>query len=75
MQDVTIIMCVEEVLLIIMLYFYTYHSLCRKLYIFFSVDHVQTGRTPLMVASSNGHVEVVRTLIGSQAQLNTQDKV
>ena len=31
--------------------------------------------TPLMAASFEGHVEVVRALIGSQAQLNTQDEV
>ena len=55
-------------------YFSTHHSLCRKLY-FSSVDHVQDGMTPLMLASLKGHVEVVKTLIGSQAQLNTQDKV
>ena len=42
---------------------------------YFSVDHVQTGWTPLMVASLNGHVEVVRALIGSKAQLNTQNEV
>ena len=44
-------------------------------YYFFSVYDVQDGMTPLMGASLNGHVEVVRALIGSQAQVNTQDKV
>ena len=43
--------------------------------VFFFVYHVQDGMTPLMAASINGHVEVVRALIGSQAQLNTQDEV
>ena len=45
------------------------------LYYFFSVYHVQNGWTPLMSASLNGHVEIVKTLIGSQAQVNTQKEV
>ena len=75
-------MCVEElthnyishtvVLYIAVLGELTCHSLCRKLYIF---SDVQNGTTPLMVASLKEHVEVVRVLIGSRAQLNTQDEV
>ena len=36
---------------------------------------MQDGATPLMAASLKGHVEVVGALIGSQAQVNTQDEV
>ena len=41
--------------------------------------HVEVVRalieSPLMVASLDGNVEVVRPLIGTQARLNSQDKV
>ena len=37
--------------------------------------HIQSGGTPLMAASYVGHVDVVKTLIGSQAQVNTQKEV
>ena len=40
-----------------------------------SLSLLQNGMTPLMTASFNGHVKVVRVLIRSQAQLNTQDGV
>ena len=35
----------------------------------------QTGETPLMVAASEGHVDIVRTLMEAKAQVNTQNKV
>ena len=36
---------------------------------------VQNGRTPLMAASSEGHADIVQTLIEAKAQINTQDEV
>ena len=37
--------------------------------------HIQGGWTPLMEASSEGHVDIVRTLIDAKAQINAQRKV
>ena len=39
------------------------------------VNLVQSGRTPLMIASFEGHAGVVQVLIEARAQINTQDKV
>ena len=36
---------------------------------------VQNGRTPLMMASFNGHADIVQTLIEAKTQINTQDEV
>ena len=36
---------------------------------------IQNDRTPLMTASFEGHVHIVRILIKAQAQVNTQDEV
>ena len=36
---------------------------------------IQNGWTPLMIASFEGHVDIVRTLIKAKAQINTQEKV
>ena len=36
---------------------------------------IQDGSTPLMTASFNGHVDIVRILIEAQAQVNIQTKV
>ena len=36
---------------------------------------VQNGWTPLMIASFNGHVDVVRILIEAHADIHKQDKV
>ena len=58
-----------------LLYFYTHATSYVGNYYFFSVDHVQTGRTPLMLASFNGHVEVAKALIGSKAPVNTKNEV
>ena len=61
--------------------FYIYliflHNISQPLYIgnHISLSLLQDGRTPLMTASFNGHVKVVRVLIGSQDQLNSQDEV
>ena len=35
----------------------------------------QNGWTPLMTASFNGHVDIVRILIDAKAQINTQEEV
>ena len=40
-----------------------------------NVCFIQNGQTPLMTASFEGHVDIVRILIETQAQVNTQDKV
>ena len=59
------------------LYLISLHNISQPLYIgnHISLSLLQNGRTPLMIASFDGHVEVVRILIGSQAQLNTQKEV
>ena len=59
------------------LYLISLHHISQPLYIgnHISLSLLQNGSTPLMAASFNGHVEVVRILIGSQAQLNTQKEV
>ena len=36
---------------------------------------IQTGWTPLMKASFEGHVDIVRLLIEAKAQINTQEEV
>ena len=36
---------------------------------------LQYGRTPLMAASFEGHVDIVRVLIEAKAQINTLDEV
>ena len=36
---------------------------------------LQDGQTPLMMASSGGHVGCVQMLLGSGAQVDHQDKV
>ena len=35
----------------------------------------QTGWTPLMKASRKGHVDIVRMLLETKAQVNTQEEV
>ena len=59
------------------LYLISLNNISQPLYIgnHISLSLLQSGMTPLMTASFNGHVEVVRILIGSQAQLNTQKEV
>ena len=59
------------------LYLISIHNISQPLYIgnHISLSLLQNGMTPLMTASFNGHVKVVRVLIGSQAQLNTQEEV
>ena len=59
------------------LYLISLHNISQPLYMgnHISLSLLQNGRTPLMTASFNGHVKVVRVLIGSQAQLNSQDEV
>ena len=39
------------------------------------ISILQYGCTPLMVASLNGHADVVQTLIEAKAQINTQEEV
>ncbi|CAI8029606.1 Protein VAPYRIN [Geodia barretti] len=39
-----------------------------------TVHHILNGWTPLMRASFDGHVEIVRLLIEAKAQLNIQEK-
>ena len=43
--------------------------------IYLPLSCTQNGRTPLMEASFEGHVDIVRILIEAKAQINTQDKV
>ena len=59
------------------LYLISLHNISQPLYVgnHVSLSLLQDGTTPLMAASFKGHVEVVRILIGSQAQLNSQNKV
>ena len=35
----------------------------------------QNGRTPLIIASYEGHTDIVRTLINAKAKVNTQSEV
>ena len=37
--------------------------------------YTQDGCTPLMTASFNGHVDIMRILIEAKAQINTQEEV
>ena len=39
------------------------------------VVYTQSGVTPLMTASFDGHVDIVRILIEAKAQINTQNEV
>ena len=59
------------------IYLISLHNISQHLYIgnHIRLSLLQSGSTPLMTASFGGHVEVVRMLIGSQAQLNAQEKV
>ena len=42
----------------------------------FSLKHVQmNGRSALMLASEGGHVDVVRELLKTQADVNIEDEV
>ena len=43
------------------------HSMCQT--------YSQNGQTPLMEASFEGHVDIVRLLIEAKAQINTQKEV
>ena len=43
--------------------------------IYYIISISQDGRTPLMVASIEGHVDIVRMLIDADAQVNKQDEV
>ena len=36
---------------------------------------IHSGETPLMIASRGGHVDIVRLLIETKAQVNTQKEV
>lgn len=45
------------------------------LYYTHSEYSTQSGWTPLMAASFEGHVEVMRQLIEAKAEINTQKKV
>ena len=61
---------------------YTLH-LSTYIHILYSVythptylnNSMQRGWTPLMIASFNGHVDIVRTLIKADIQVNTQEEV
>ena len=44
-------------------------------YIALTIYCTQTGWTPLMKASRKGHVDIVRILINTKAQINTQEEV
>ena len=49
---------------------------CLGTYCHFSIQlFTQNGKTPLMVASVEGHVDIVRMLIEANAQVNEQDEV
>ena len=37
--------------------------------------YTQNGWTPLMIAASEGHVDIVRMLFEAKTQINTQDEV
>ena len=41
----------------------------------FSASRLQLGQTPLIAASSNGHVETVKALIEGRADLEAKDNV
>ena len=43
------------------------HSMCQT--------YSQNAHTPLMTASFEGHVDIVRLLIEAKAQINTQEEV
>ena len=53
---------------------YTY-TMATMSVIYLPLSCTQYGWTPLMRASFNGHVDIVRILIEAKAQINTQDKV
>ncbi len=39
------------------------------------VVHPKTGLTPLLAAIENGHVKLVRVLVGAGADVNTRNRV
>ena len=43
--------------------------------IYLPLSCTQDGWTPLMIASFNGHVDIVRILTEAQAQINIQNEV
>ena len=65
----------------------TVNPVCLDMYLFVNynkfncyivtanVCFIQNGETPLMTASFEGHVDIVRILIEAQAQVNTQKEV
>ena len=48
---------------------------CRKLRYYSESVLFQNGQTPLMAASSSGHLDVVKALIEARADVNAVDKV
>ena len=48
---------------------------CNCYIVTLNVCFIQNGWTPLMTASFNGHVDIVRILIEAKAKVNTQDEV
>jgi len=68
-------MCIDRVAVL-----HSLHMTCTIILMYVSGDRctlftVQNGPTPLMIASSNGHVDVVRALIEAHADIHSQDKV
>ena len=51
------------------------HQLLCSTILFISTNVSQNGRTPLMFASLNGHVQVVAELLQHGARIDMQDKV
>ena len=59
-------------------YLTTIHAGICLLYIYskFLISiHSQNGGTPLLIASFNGCVDIVRLLVEAKAQLNVQEEV